>query len=195
MLPESVFNNPSLAYVREFCENRAFIRAVVSLQPDTFVSSGASVKASLLFMQKFTGKEQADFDAKMATAEKEIGDKYAPEIAKRTQGLEKAIEKAKEDKDADRRKTLQKELRDYQRAMEERTDRESRALLKERFPYPIFLYEADHVGITATGDTDRVLNELVPNEYKPADVKLTALELYRQFKTDPKPFLAAGPRE
>ena len=30
VLPESVFNNPSLAYVREFCENRAFIRAVVS---------------------------------------------------------------------------------------------------------------------------------------------------------------------
>ena len=25
VLPESVFNNPSLAYVREFCENRAFI--------------------------------------------------------------------------------------------------------------------------------------------------------------------------
>ena len=28
MLPEGVFNNPSLAYVREFCEDRAFIRAV-----------------------------------------------------------------------------------------------------------------------------------------------------------------------
>ncbi|MBO0160152.1 SAM-dependent DNA methyltransferase, partial [Vibrio parahaemolyticus] len=30
VLPEGVFNNPSLAYVREFCEDRAFIRAVVS---------------------------------------------------------------------------------------------------------------------------------------------------------------------
>ncbi len=31
VLPEGVFNNPSLAYVREFCEDRAYIRAVVSL--------------------------------------------------------------------------------------------------------------------------------------------------------------------
>ncbi|MGH9425324.1 MAG: N-6 DNA methylase, partial [Terriglobia bacterium] len=65
VLPESVFNNPSLTYVREFCENRAYIRAVVSLPQDTFVSSGASVKASLLFMQKFTPKEQAAFDVSM----------------------------------------------------------------------------------------------------------------------------------
>jgi type I restriction enzyme M protein len=64
VLPEGIFNNPSLAYVREFCENRAFIRAVVSLPQETFFSSGASVKASLLFLQKFTEKEQADFDAK-----------------------------------------------------------------------------------------------------------------------------------
>ena len=54
VLPEGIFNNPSLAYVREFCEDRAYIRAVVSLPQDTFVSSGASVKASLLFMQTFT---------------------------------------------------------------------------------------------------------------------------------------------
>ena len=33
VLPEGVFNNPSLAYVREFCEDRAFIRAVVSSAP------------------------------------------------------------------------------------------------------------------------------------------------------------------
>ena len=33
VLPEGIFNNPSLAYVREFCENRAFIRAVSQLAP------------------------------------------------------------------------------------------------------------------------------------------------------------------
>jgi len=195
VLPESVFNNPSLAYVREFCENRAFIRAVVSLAQDTFVSSGASVKASLLFMQKFTRKEQADFDAKTSASDRETRAKYAPEIAKRTQALETAIAKAKEDHDGDRRKALQKELHDYTVEMEERIERESRALLKERFPYPIFLYEADYVGITATGDTDRVPNELVPNEFKPADIEQTTLELYQRFKADPKPFLAAGERE
>ena len=54
VLPEGIFNNPSLAYVREFCENRAFIRAVVSLPQETFYSSQASVKASMLFMQRFS---------------------------------------------------------------------------------------------------------------------------------------------
>jgi type I restriction enzyme M protein len=195
VLPESVFNNPSLAYVREFCENRAFIRAVVSLPQDTFVSSGASVKASLLFMQKFTRKEKADFDAKLVAAEKQTREKYAPEITKRTQELEAAIEKAKKDREADRRRALQKELHDYDRDTEDRISRESRALLKERFPYAIFLYEAEHVGITATGETDRVPNELVPNEFKPADVNETTIELYRRFKGDPNPFLLAGARE
>lgn len=51
VLPEGVFNNPSLAFVREFCEDRAFIRAVISLPQETFFSSGASVKASLLFLR------------------------------------------------------------------------------------------------------------------------------------------------
>src|SRR5258708_38629276 len=72
VLPEGIFNNPSLAYVREFCENRAFIRAVVSLPQETFLSSGASVKASLLFMQKFTQKELLDFDKKYASARVEF---------------------------------------------------------------------------------------------------------------------------
>ncbi len=192
VLPESVFNNPSLAYVREFCENRAFIRAVVSLPQDTFVSSGASVKASLLFMQKFTPNQRVDFDAKTAAAETETWAKYTPEIGKKTQALQAAIEKARQDRTTDLRKALQKELQNYQREIRQKIGREARALLKERFPYAIFLYEADHVGITATGETDKVLNELVPNEFKPAAVELTAVELYRRFEIDPKPFLEAG---
>ena len=190
VLPESVFNNPSLAYVREFCENRAFIHAVVSLPQDTFVSSGASVKASLLFMQKFSREEQTDFEAKMAAAEEETREKYAPEIAKRTQELEDAIEEAKKKRDADQRKSLQKELHDYRKKIEERIKGEARALLKQRFPYPIFLYEAEYVGITATGETDKVPNELVPNSYKPIGIEKSALETYREFKMNPDSFLS-----
>ena len=37
VLPEGIFNNPSLAYVREFTENRSFLRAVVSLPQETFI--------------------------------------------------------------------------------------------------------------------------------------------------------------
>ena len=165
VLPEGIFNNPSLAYVREFCENRAFIRAVVSLPQETFFSSGASVKASLLFLQKFTEKEQADFDAKHAKANAEVKAKYADAIATETARLEAAIAAAKEARDTEKRKTLQKELADYEKQMAETIAKETRALLKERFPYPIFLYEAEKVGITATGEQDQ--NELVPNDNQP----------------------------
>ncbi len=193
VLPEGVFNNPSLAYVREFCEDRAFIRAVVSLPPETFVSSGASVKASLLFMQKFTKEEQSDFDAKKVAAKQDIRDKYAPEIAKRTGELEAAIAQAKKDKNVVQRKVLQDELKRYQRDIEAKMRAEARSLLKSRFLYAVFLYEAEHVGITATGETDRVPNELFSGNHIPEGMEKTTLELYREFRATPKFFLAVAP--
>jgi type I restriction enzyme M protein len=190
VLPEGIFNNPSLAYVREFCENRAFIRAVVSLPQETFSSSGASVKASLLFLQKFTDDEQADFDTKNAAARAEIEANHADEIAAETQRLEEAIAAAKDGRDAEQRKVLQKELKDYQKRMADLIAMETRALLKARFPYLIFLYEAEKVGITATGDSDQ--NELIPSDTLPAGIEKSCLDLYREYRRNPKAFLLAG---
>ena len=191
VLPEGIFNNPSLVYVREFCEDRAYIRAVVSLPQDTFASSGASVKASLLFMQKFTVKEQADFDKKKAAVESETRAKHKPEIERETTRLKAEIEAAKQARDADCRKKAQDELRTFQRDMEERIRAESRALLKERFPYPVFLYEAEKVGISSTDEADQ--NELYPNPNQPPGAEgKTCLELYRAFRQDPTAFLERG---
>lgn len=187
VLPEGIFNNPSLSYVRKFCENRGFIRAVVSLPQETFLSSGASVKASLLFVQKFTAKEQADFDAKHSQARSEIEAKHAPAISKETKRLEDAIDAGKQAGDTDQRKAERRELAEYQKRIGKIIAMETRALLKERFPYPIFLYEAENVGITATGDTDE--NELFPNDNQPRGLNKTCLELYREFRDDPKAFL------
>lgn len=189
VLPEGVFNNPSLVYVREFCENRAFIRAVVSLPQETFISSGASVKASLLFMQKFTEKEQADFDRKHAKARNEIELKHAGTITNETKRIENAITAATESRNAMQRKVLQKELADFRKRMDEIIAAETRALLKERFPYPIFLYEAEKVGITATGEEDQ--NELCryPKENLPAGLSETCLEVNQKFRRNPTAFL------
>ena len=187
VLPEGIFNNPSLAYVREFCEDRAFIRAVVSLPQETFTSSGASVKASLLFMQKFTEAEQQDFDVEKAAAKAEIDAKYAEEIEAETDRLNEAIATAKADNQTEARKALQKELRIYLKRMETLKQSESRALLKERFPYPIFLYNADKVGISATGEADQ--NELYPNDNQPSDIETTCLELHQGFRTNAEKFL------
>ena len=195
VLPEGIFNNPSLAYVREFCEDRARISAVVSLPQETFYSSGASVKASLLFLHKFTAKEQADFNKKQAAAKAEIEAKYAGEIEAETTRLESAIEAAREAKDAHARQASQSELRDYVNRMEETQTRAARALLKAHFDYPIFLYEAEKVGITATGEPDA--NELYPNPNMPAGMKPedTCLEVYRRFRKGPQAFALEAGRE
>jgi type I restriction enzyme M protein len=193
VLPEGIFNNPSLAYVREFTEDRAFLRAVVSLPQETFISSGASVKCSLLFLQKFTEEEQQRFEDTYSAAKTEIETKYVDEIQTERQRLENEIEGAKQAKDAERRKTLQKELKVYLKAMEVRQITEARQLLKERFDYPIFMYEAEKVGISATGEEDQ--NELYPNVNEPASCDKTCLEWYREFQADPSAFAVAGGAE
>ncbi len=218
VLPEGVFNNPSLAYVREFCEDRAFIRAVVSLPQETFYSSGASVKASLLFMDKFTEQEQADYDAKTKQSRADIDAKHTPEIEAETQRLMAEIASAKADAEGARRardketnaktraslreteiqarersKTARKNLGAYLKAMEERKRVEARVLLKERFAYPVFMYEAEKVGITATSEADQ--NELYPNDNQPSGLDKTCVELYREFREDPNRFFLNGPAD
>lgn len=191
VLPEGVFNNPSLQYVRDYCEDCARLRAVVSLPQEAFYSTGASVKASLLFLEKFTGEEQARYDAASAQAREETAAKYAPEIAVATEGFEARIAAAKAAKDKEGLAALRKEQRDYERAMAAKQAAEARALLKRRFPYHVFLYDADHVGITATGEVD--YNELFPNDNAPPGLEATCLELYRRFEADPAAFLLHDP--
>jgi len=193
VLPEGIYNNPSLAHVREFTEDRAFLKAVVSLPQETFVSSGASVKCSLLFLQKYTEEQKQKFDETYAQAKTEIDDKYEGEIDAETTRLETAIAKAKEEKDTEGRKELQKELKAYLKEMDAKKTAESRRLLKERFDYPIFMYEAEKVGITATGEEDE--NELYPRPNKPQDEGKTCLEWYREFLANPEAFTEAGGAE
>ncbi len=193
VLPEGIFNNPSLVYVREFCEDRAFILAVVSLPQETFLSSGASVKASLLFVQRFTAKEQADFDAQHAKAKVEIEAKHQAEIRKKDDDFNTKILAVREMEgwSKELRRTEDQRLRqqwnEFRKEKAIEMAREVRSLLKERFSYPIFLYEAEKVGITATGDADQ--NELIPNGNLPPGVSETCLELYREFRKSPKRFL------
>jgi type I restriction enzyme M protein len=187
VLPEGIFNNPSLDYVREYCEDRAFIQAVVSLPLETFFSSGASVKASLLFLQKFSDEEKQRYDETTAAARAETEAKYAAEIARETEAIKEAIAAAKRARDRAAGAEATKRLRDYERQMAEVVARESRALVKERFNYFIFFYDAEKVGITATGEEDE--NELFPNDRVPAGCERTCLELFRDFVRAPESFL------
>lgn len=191
VLPEGIFNNPSLAYVREFCEDRAFIKAVVSLPQETFYSAGATVKASLLFMQKFTAKQATDFEACRQAAVAEVDAKYQDAISTEIARLKAAIDEAIKEKDAELRKAAQGELRRYEKRIAEVKSREARRLLREQFAYAIFMYDAEHVGITATGEQDTC--ELYPSDTLSLPPGMaaeeTALEQYRRFQSNPEAFM------
>jgi len=179
VLPQGIFNNPSLQYVRWFCEDRAYIKAIVSLPQETFVSAGTSVKGSLLFMQKYTEKQKAEFDKTYAKSTEEIKAKYSNEINKGVSRLEDLIEKVKKDKNTDKRKELKKQLIDYKKQMDEKINIESRQLLKQKLNYRIFIYEANFAGINAVGDD--CLNELIKGKYFPKNLKQSCYGCYQTF--------------
>ena len=196
VLPEGVFNNPSLDWVRTFVEDRARLLAVVSLPPETFTSSGASVKCSLLFLRKFTRDEAKAYALDAARTRSETADRLRPVHDSACAPLLAEIEAfAKQAKPSTNEraayKALERQLAELERKHGEQLDRESRALLKQRQTYSIFFYEAEKVGINAVGEPDE--NELYPNDRLPAGTTKTALELYRDFERNPKSFFVEAP--
>ena len=182
VLPEGIFNNPSLDYVRQHCEDRARLLAVVSLPADTFISTGATVKCSLLFLQRHTAAEAAAYQAALAQATQERTAHHAPARAERLAEFNVLLADAVVNKRGDDRKRLQAERKTYLRDLDAAVAREARALLKQRLDYPVFLYEAEQVGISATGETG-TRNELYPNPtWDAATDGPTALELYQEFR-------------
>lgn len=72
VLPDGNLNNPSLAWLRRWAEGRAKIMAVVSLPEETFRSSEATVKASLVFLRRFTDTDRAAWEQAWAQAHGEL---------------------------------------------------------------------------------------------------------------------------
>ena len=88
------------------------------------------------------------------------------------------------DKLKDSKKAAAKSLKQFQAVIEI----EARKTLRKLARYPVFMYEAEHVGLTATGAQDD--NELFPNPRVPKGIESTALEQFQAFLEDAKPFLA-----
>ena len=57
VLPEGVLDNPALERVRIFIENHARILNITSIPADVFLSSGANIKPSLVFIEKYNENE------------------------------------------------------------------------------------------------------------------------------------------
>lgn len=52
VVPDSILSNLSLQYIRDFIDQKAIWKAIISLPRETFLPYGSGVKASLLFLQK-----------------------------------------------------------------------------------------------------------------------------------------------
>jgi len=63
VLPDGNLNNPSLNWLRRWCEGKAKLLAVISLPEETFRSSKATVKCSIVTMQRFTDADTAAWEA------------------------------------------------------------------------------------------------------------------------------------
>ncbi|NDK08354.1 N-6 DNA methylase [Candidatus Gracilibacteria bacterium] len=162
VLPEGILNNPSLQFVREFAEGKAKILAVVSLPVETFISSKASVKSSIIFLQKFSEKEKLSYEI----ISKEINDKYKIEIEKTEKEFNEKIKVANKDD----KKLLKSELKGLIDELVLKAKKE----VKKAFNYPIFMAEVTNSGITSTGATDVEGNELplVIEEYRKFEKEL-----------------------
>ena len=76
VLPDGNLNNPSLSWLRRWCEGKARILAVVSLPEETFRSADATVKASLVFFRRFTTADEATWEAAWTEAHQRHDDTF-----------------------------------------------------------------------------------------------------------------------
>ncbi|CDM59778.1 hypothetical protein LPU83_4144 [Rhizobium favelukesii] len=68
VLPDGNLNNPSLTWLWRWCEGKAKSLAVVGLPEETFRSADATVKASLVFLKRFSKDDQKAWDAAWTAA-------------------------------------------------------------------------------------------------------------------------------
>ena len=66
VLPEGVLDNRALEKVRQFIESKARILNITSIPADVFLSSGANIKPSLLFIRKYAEGEQPETDYELS---------------------------------------------------------------------------------------------------------------------------------
>ena len=76
VLPDGNLNNPSLSWLRRWCEGKARVLAVVSLPEETFRSADATVKASLVFFRRFTAAEEAAWKVAWTEAHRRHDDAF-----------------------------------------------------------------------------------------------------------------------
>lgn len=157
VLPEGFFNNPDEQAIRNWAEGRARILLIVSVPPEVFVSTGATVKTSLLFLRKFTEAEIAAWSEATATAhanaEARHADKKSDLLAEKEK-LRTNKYPTKKQAAADERKGRAERRREIEAALksiEQTIDSETRAEVKVTLDYEVPVALITAAGLTATG--------------------------------------------
>ena len=153
VLPEGVLNNSNLQKIRDFVESKAKIILITSIPQDVFIASGATVKPSLLFFNKFTDMEANAYSKAVEEATKEINAKYEQELKPIK---DKLALRGKEAPIAKEKKELKKQLKE----LEQKVETEIKSQIKEYFDYEIPIAEVEKAGISTTGA--EIENELIP---------------------------------
>ena len=165
VLPEGVLNSSNLLNAREYFESRAKILLIVSMPQDIFISSGATVKTSLVFLKKFTQEEAKEYETIEKKVTKDIKAKYAKDI----ESIKEVLKlRGKEALSATEKKIKTAELKE----IETKRDNEIKEIIKQKFDYEIPISDIKKAGITTTGaETDNELPELLKiyTEYRKAN--------------------------
>lgn len=155
VLPEGVLNSSSLQKARDYFESKAKIVLIVSLPQDVFISSGATVKTSLVFFKKFSKKEQTQYEQIKSQATNEAEVKYANELM---QIIQKLALRGKQVLS----KLEKTQLRKDKKQLEQKIQGEIKAIIKTRLDYEIPIASIKKAGITTTGqESDNQLLELL----------------------------------
>ncbi|NOQ24835.1 MAG: N-6 DNA methylase [Bacteroidales bacterium] len=169
VLPEGILNSSNLENTRNYYEGKAKILFLVSLPQDVFVSSGAAVKTSLVFLKKFSVKETEDYNKICEGAENRVNDKYKREI----ESLNKKLRLDKSLSTADK-----KHIREELKSIKLRKQIEVKSLVQKEFDYEIPISDIQKAGITTTGAKgDNQLPELIEKYIKNSRKKLNTKSL------------------
>ena len=146
VLPEGVLNNKNLQQVREYFEGRAKLILICSIPQDVFIAAGATVKPSLVFMKKFTEKEEKEYRKAETDARSQILFKYKKELDSLANEKEKLFE-SKDKNIKSKLKEITKKIDNFNLRIEE----EIKPIIKQKFDYEIPIAKVDDAGITTTG--------------------------------------------
>jgi type I restriction enzyme M protein len=164
VLPEGVLNSSDLEKVRELFESRAKVKLIVSLPDEVFLSAGATVKTSLVFLQKYTEEEKKEFEKIKFDCENKLKEELKiyekeNELLKIKENLKnRKLEKELKEKLRKNKKEIEKELKQLYKELEIKL----MPCVREVFDYEILVADIKKAGITSTGDTtDNELIELI----------------------------------